>query len=71
MNLPSKEDARLCARIVKEVARAQGIVNDPAAVGRLTVTVARLFNKGLRDHEELLTVATESVQMPPDLRSAQ
>ncbi|MDR9776939.1 hypothetical protein RJJ65_30685 [Rhizobium hidalgonense] len=29
----SKEDARLCAGVVKEVARAKGIVNDPAAIG--------------------------------------
>jgi len=71
MHLPSKEDARLCASIVKDVAHAQGIVSDPAAIGRLTVTVARLFNKGLRDREELLTAATESVQTPADLSSAQ
>jgi hypothetical protein len=71
LNLPSKEEARLCASIVKEVGRAQGIVSDPAAIGRLTVTVARLFNKGLRDRDELLTAATESVQIPADLPSAQ
>ncbi|KNY30736.1 hypothetical protein CFBP6624_26035 (plasmid) [Agrobacterium tumefaciens] len=55
--LISKEDARLCASIVKEVARAQGLVREPSAIGRLTVSVARLYNKGLRDRDQLLAAA--------------
>ena len=47
MNLPSKEDARLCASVVKEVARAKGMSGDPSSISRLTATVARLFNKGM------------------------
>ncbi len=53
----SKEDARLCASVVKEVASSKGMVNDPTAIGRLTAAVARLFNKGLRDRDELLKAA--------------
>jgi hypothetical protein len=67
----SKEDARLCASVVKEVARAQGIVRDTAAIGRLTTMVARLYNRGMRDRDQLLAAATEAVQMPVDLPSAQ
>ncbi|CUX07020.1 hypothetical protein AGR1B_pa0264 [Agrobacterium fabacearum S56] len=55
--LISKEDARLCASIVKEVARAQGLVREPSAIGRLTVSVARLYNEGLRDRDQLLAAA--------------
>jgi len=57
----AREDARLCASVVKEVVRSRGIANDPAAVGRLTVVVARLFNKGLREREELLKAAMDAV----------
>ena len=57
MSLPSKEDARLCASIVREIARAKGITGDPTSVGALTVAVAILFNKGLRDRETLLSEA--------------
>lgn len=53
----SRDDARLCASVVKEVARSKGIANDPASVGRLTVEIARLFNKGLRDRDQLLAAA--------------
>jgi hypothetical protein len=28
----SKESARLCAGVVKEVARAKGLIKDPAAI---------------------------------------
>ncbi|KAA3509608.1 hypothetical protein RMS29_023075 [Agrobacterium rosae] len=55
--LISKEDARLCASIVKEVASAQGLVREPSAIGRLTVSVARLYNEGLRDRDQLLAAA--------------
>jgi hypothetical protein len=65
----SKEDARLCASVVKEVASAQGIVNDPAAIGRLTASVARLYNRGLRDREELRKAAMKPVQIPAKLPS--
>lgn len=53
----SRDEARLCASVVKEVARSKGIANDPSAVGRLTVEIARLFNKGLRDRDRLLAAA--------------
>lgn len=59
-NLPSREDARLCASVVKEIARTKGILHDAAAVGRLTVSVAKLFNKGIRDRDALLLAAMES-----------
>jgi len=59
----SKEDAHVCASVVKEVARAQGIVRDPAAIGRLTAAVARLFNRGMHDRDELLQAAMRSVQL--------
>ncbi|SCX29015.1 MULTISPECIES: hypothetical protein [Agrobacterium] len=55
--LISKEDARLCANIVNEIARAQGLVREPSAIGRLTVSVAKLYNKGLRDRDQLLAAA--------------
>ena len=60
----SKEDARLCAGIVREVARAKGIVHEPAAIGRLTATVARLFNRGVRDRDQLLKEAMDFGQTP-------
>lgn len=55
--LISKEGARLGASIVKEVACAQGLVGEPSAIGRLTVSGAKLFNKGLRDRDQLLAAA--------------
>jgi len=57
----SKEDARFCASVVKEVAHAEGILRDPAAIGRLTATVARLYNRGMQDRDELLNAALKSV----------
>ncbi|MBB3965762.1 hypothetical protein [Rhizobium metallidurans] len=45
---------------MKEIARTKGVLHDAAAVGRLTVLVARLFNKGLRERDELLSAAMES-----------
>jgi hypothetical protein len=64
MNLPSKEDARLCASVVKEVARANGMLGDPSSISRLTATVARLFNKGTRDRDSLLSEAMAVADMP-------
>ncbi|MGV1754985.1 hypothetical protein [Agrobacterium sp. CG674] len=58
-DLISKEDARLCASIVTEVARAQGFLREPAAIGRLTVSVAKLYNKGLRDRDQLLAAVMQ------------
>jgi len=55
----SKDDARLCALVVKEVASAKGITRDPAAIGKLTTTVARLFNRGLRERDKLLSAAMD------------
>jgi hypothetical protein len=66
----SKEDARLCAGVVKEVARAKGIVKDPAAIGRLTASVARLYNRGVRDRDQLLAAAMQSVTVQTDPTSA-
>jgi hypothetical protein len=63
----SKEDARLCAGVAKEVARAKRIVKDPAAIWSLTASVARLYNRGMRDREELLTAAMQSAPIPADL----
>lgn len=62
----SKEDARFCASVVKEVARAQGVVRDPAAIGRLTAAVARLYNRGTHDRDELLQAAMRSVRLELD-----
>ena len=59
--MPSKEDASLCAGFVREIARAKGFAGDPASVGALTVAVARLFNKGLRDRDALLSEAMTTV----------
>lgn len=55
----SREDARLCAAVVKEVASAKGLDRDPAAIGKLTATVARLFNRGLRERDKLLSAAMD------------
>jgi len=64
MNLPSKEDARLCASVVKEVARVKGMSGDPSSISRLTATIARLFNKGMRDRDRLLSEAMAVADMP-------
>ncbi len=58
----SSDDARLCAGVVREVVRAKGIANDPGAVAKLTVAVARLFNKGLRERDQLMAAAMEADQ---------
>ncbi|WP_085739538.1 hypothetical protein [Rhizobium sp. CIAT894] len=63
MKLPSKKDARLCAGVVREVARAKGIT-EPYSIGRLTVSVARLFNKGTRERENLLSEAMAVADIP-------
>lgn len=55
----SNEDARLCAGVVKEVAHDHGFGRDPVAIGRLTVSVARLFNRGMRDRDQLLDAAMQ------------
>ncbi|WP_088675046.1 hypothetical protein [Rhizobium sp. R339] len=68
MNLPSKEDARLCAGVVREVARAKGINGHPAPMGRLTATVARLFSMGIRDRDRLLSEAMAAAEMPVVLK---
>lgn len=59
-SLLPREAARLCAGVVREVSRRHGIAEDPAAVGQLIVTVARLYNGGLRDGDELLAAAMRS-----------
>ena len=60
----SQEDARLCAGVVKEIARVKGLVNDPGAIGSLTASVARFYNRGMRDRDQLLAAAMQSVPMP-------
>lgn len=62
----SKEDARFCASVIKEVARAEGILRDPAEIGRLTATVARLYNRGMQDRDELRNAALKSVTSETD-----
>jgi hypothetical protein len=57
MSYPTIEDTRLCASVVKEIARVKGITGDQASIGRLTATVARLFNAGVRDREGLFAEA--------------
>lgn len=57
----TKENARLCASVVKEVAHAQGIVRDPAAIGRLIAAVGDLYNRVMHDRDELLKAALKSV----------
>lgn len=63
MSYPSIEDSRLCASVVKEVVQVRGLIEDAAAIGSLTVTVARLFNRGHRDRETLLAEALR-VELP-------
>ncbi len=57
MSYPTIEDTRLCASVVKEIARAKGITGEQASIGRLTAIVARLFNAGVRERESLLAGA--------------
>ncbi len=59
----SREDARLCAGVVREVSSARGISKDPGAVGKLTMTVARLYNSGLHSREELLSAAMQMADL--------
>lgn len=59
-----REDARLCAGVVREVSGARGIAKDPVAVGKLTILVARLYNSGLHSRGELLSVAMQMADVP-------
>lgn len=61
--LLSREDARLCAGVVREVSSARSISKDPVAVGKLTMAVARLYNSGLRGREELLSAAMQMADL--------
>jgi len=45
--------------VVKEIASAKGLAHDPAAIGKLTTTVARLFNRGLRERDRLMAAAMD------------
>lgn len=58
-SLPTKEEARLCASVVKEISEARGVSKDPVAIGKLTVLVARLFNSGLRERDDLMSAACD------------
>ncbi len=44
----TKEEARLCASVVTEVACAQGMVRDPGAIGSVNAAVARLQSRHAR-----------------------
>ncbi len=66
-SLPTKEEARLCASVVKEVSQARGFSSDPVAIGKLTVLVARLFNSGLRERDDLMSAALRSAYSQSDL----
>jgi hypothetical protein len=70
MSLPSKDEARLCASVVRDIARRLNFSDDPAAVGKLTVVVARLFNSGLRTRDELISAAMQSTDLPNSERLA-
>jgi len=61
--LLSREDARLCAGVVREVSSARGISKDPVAVGKLTMAVASLYNSGLHSREELLSAAMQMADL--------
>lgn len=65
MQSVSREEARVCASVVRDIARDRGVANDPAAVGKLTVEIARLFNNGARSREELLAAAAVEPPIPP------
>lgn len=64
LNLPSKEEARLCASVVKDIARVKGVTDDPSSIGTLTITVARLFNSGVRERDALLSEAMKIAGIP-------
>jgi len=55
MSLPSKEDARFCASVVKEIAVSRGVARDAAAIGKLTTSVAKLYHNGIRDRAQFLS----------------
>jgi len=57
MSLPSKEDARLCASVIREIVEQRQLRGNHQAIATLTMTVAKLFNKGLRDRQFLLAEA--------------
>ncbi|EPE97060.1 hypothetical protein [Rhizobium grahamii] len=52
--LLTREELRLCVDAVKTVARERGVEKDAAAVARIMATVADLFNKGMRTHDDLV-----------------
>ena len=66
-SLRTKEEARLCASVVKEISQTRGVSKDPVAIGKLTVLVARLFNSGLRERDDLLSAAMRSSDLQGDL----
>ncbi|NMN72584.1 hypothetical protein AF71_00044240 [Rhizobium sp. 57MFTsu3.2] len=66
-SLPTKEEARLCASVVKEISQTRGVSRDPVAIGKLTVLVARLFNSGLRERDDLTSAAMRSAHSQSDL----
>ncbi|MBB3394835.1 hypothetical protein FHX09_001395 [Rhizobium sp. BK538] len=41
-----------------------GIADNPTAIGTLTITVARLYNKGVRDRDTLLSEAIRVAEIP-------
>ena len=61
----SKEDARLCACVVKEIAQAKVSLRTRRAIASLTAFVARLYTRGMRDRDQPLTAAMQFVPMLP------
>lgn len=52
--MPPKEDARVCATVVREIVEARGLKGDHRAIATITNTVARLYSNGIRGREALL-----------------
>lgn len=57
MSLPSKEDARLCASVIREIIEQRHLKGNHQAIATLTIMVAKLFNKGIHEREVLLVEA--------------
>ncbi len=57
MSLPSKEDARLCASVIREIVEQRQLRGNHQAIATLTIMVAKLFNKGIRERQVLLAEA--------------
>ena len=65
MSLPSKEDARLCASVIREIVEQRHLKGNHQAIATLTITVAKLFNKGIHEREVLLVEAHRAAESGP------